>query len=164
MANKLTHIDAENGNAQMVDISDKTITSRIAIAHGKLYMQPSTLVLIRENNIKKGDVLAIARIAGIMAAKNTANIIPLCHQIPLSSVKIDFEFSDIEENSMLSIIAQAKTQAATGVEMEALTAVSTAALTIYDMCKAVDKGIIISDIALNYKDGGKSGKYDAQQR
>lgn len=162
MGNKLTHIDAQSGDAQMVDISDKAITSRIAIARGTVYMQPSTLTLIKENNIKKGDVLTTARIAGIMAAKNTANIIPLCHQIPLSSVKIDFEFSNIDKNSIIIITAQAKTQAATGVEMEALTAVSTAALTIYDMCKAVDKAMIIGDIALNYKDGGKSGVYDAQ--
>lgn len=168
MNKKLTHIN-NAGHVEMVDISHKKNSERIAIACGKIYMASATLLLIKDNAIKKGNVLTTARIAGIMAAKNTVNLIPLCHHIPLSSIKIDFNMldniadSDIDsnKNAAITIIAQAKTIAATGVEMEALTAVNIAALTIYDMCKAVDKEMMISDITLQYKAGGKSGTYHA---
>lgn len=139
----LTHLD-DAGKASMVDISDKTPCLREAIAEGRLLLHPDTLRLIRENGLKKGDVLAVARIAGIQAAKQTQHLIPLCHQIPLSKVAVDFDVTG--ENVHLT--ATVKTTAATGVEMEALTAVSIAALTIYDMCKAVDKNIQITDVRL----------------
>ncbi|MEN3940874.1 cyclic pyranopterin monophosphate synthase MoaC [Prosthecobacter sp. SYSU 5D2] len=139
----LTHLD-DAGKASMVDISDKTPCLREAIAAGSIQMSPETAQLIRENGLKKGDVLAVARIAGIQAAKQTQHLIPLCHQIPLSKVAVDFEVQERE----VQITATVKTTAATGVEMEALTAVSIAALTIYDMCKAVDKSMCITDIRL----------------
>ena len=152
---ELTHLDHE-GKAKMVDISQKTATERVAVATGIITMAPETLKKIRENALKKGDALAVARIAGIMAAKRTDQLIPLCHSLPLSAVSIDFE--DIENNA-IEITAIAKTFYQTGVEMEALTAVSVAALTIYDMCKAVNKKIVISDIMLLEKSGGKSGTF-----
>lgn len=139
----LTHIDA-SGQASMVDVSGKPVQAREAVAAGRILLQPETLRLIRENGLKKGDVLAVARIAGIQAAKQTQLLIPLCHQIPLAKVAVDFEF----KNDGIAITALAKTNAQTGVEMEALTAVSIAALTIYDMCKAVDKTMHITDVHL----------------
>lgn len=139
----LTHTDS-SGHASMVDVSAKPAVAREAVAQGRISLQPETLRLIRENGLKKGDVLAVARIAGIQAAKQTQLLIPLCHQIPLSQVKVEFV---IEENG-IAIEATAKTIAPTGVEMEALTAVSLAALTIYDMCKAVDKEMEISAVKL----------------
>lgn len=152
---ELTHLNA-SGEVNMVNVGDKPVTDRAAEAHGKITMKPATLILIKENLIKKGDVLAAARIAGIMAAKKTGEIIPLCHTVPLSCVRIEFEFSG--EDS-IEITASAYTSYKTGVEMEAFTAVSAAALTIYDMCKAVDRGMVIGEIYLTMKSGGRSGTY-----
>ena len=153
---QLTHFDA-NGAARMVDVSAKDVTERLAIAGGKVVMQPATFRLIMDKKVAKGDVLEIARIAGIMAAKRVDMLIPLCHQLALTSVKIFFD-SD-EEKSTIAITAQVKTTGKTGVEMEALTAVSVAALTVYDMCKAVDRGMEIGAICLLEKSGGKSGVF-----
>ncbi len=143
---KLTHLN-ESGQAAMVDISAKPQQAREAVAEARILLQPSTLVLLRENGLKKGDVLAVARVAGIQAAKQTQMLIPLCHQIALTQVAVDFVF----ESAGVHIITKAKTVSATGVEMEALTAASVAALTIYDMCKAVDKQMCITDIRLMSK-------------
>jgi cyclic pyranopterin phosphate synthase len=152
--NDLTHINT-NGEAQMVDVADKTITTRIATASCIVMMQPATLQKIKDNDFKKGDVLAVARVAGIMAAKQTANLIPMCHQLNLSKVSVDFEFID----SGIAITTMAKLDGKTGVEMEALTAASVAGLTIYDMCKAVDRFMQITDIKMLEKSGGKSGDW-----
>ena len=156
---KMTHLD-ENGRAIMVDISQKTDTERVAIASGAVIMQPETMEMIRSGEVKKGDVLAVARVAGIMAAKKTSDLIPLCHPLPLTSAKIDFEF--VDENT-LKIVAETKTTYATGVEMEALTAASVAALTIYDMCKAVDRAMVIGEIKLEKKSGGRSGEFNREE-
>ncbi len=156
---KLTHVDDE-GKAMMVDISQKFATERVAIASGMVKMQPETLEFIRSGEVKKGDVLAVARVAGIMAAKKTAEVIPLCHPLPLTSAQIDFEF--VNEN-MVKITAEVKTTYNTGVEMEALTAVSVAALTIYDMCKAVDRAMVIGEIKLEKKSGGQSGVFNREE-
>lgn len=139
----LTHLD-DAGKASMVDISDKVPCLREAVAEGRIRLQPETVRLISENGLKKGDVLAVARIAGIQAAKQTQNLIPLCHQIQLSKVGVEFQIQE----SAVHITATVRTTAATGVEMEALTAVSVAALTLYDMCKAVDKTMTVTDISL----------------
>lgn len=155
----LTHID-RSGNASMVDVSAKPDTERIAVAVGSVAMQPETLRLVADNAFEKGDVLAVARIAGIMGAKQTSNLIPLCHPLPLSRISVDFDL-DVDANTV-SIIAEAKTTGKTGVEMEALTAVSIAALAIYDMCKAVDRGMRIKDVRLTRKSGGKSGDYRSE--
>lgn len=152
-----SHLD-EKGNARMADISEKEITKREAVAVGKVRMSSETVSRIMDKNMPKGDVLTTARLAGIMGAKNTASIIPLCHTLPLDSVKIDLS-PDIE-NQCIDIKATAICSWKTGVEMEALTAVSVAALTIYDMCKAVDKSMVISDICLIKKTGGKSGDFE----
>ena len=165
MTNPLTHFN-EEGRAKMVDVSDKTVTERIATAQGTVFMQPETLRLIEEGQIKKGDVLAVAQVAGIMAAKKTAEVIPMCHPLSLNGVDISFEESfDPDPNSGLcsvTITATVKVTGKTGVEMEALTAVSIAALTIYDMCKAVDKGMFFNQIGLTYKAGGKSGTFSQE--
>ncbi len=153
-ADHLTHVDA-SGKALMVNVGPKTATERVAVVTGAVLMQPETLALIETNTLEKGDVLGVARIAGIMAAKNTAQLIPLCHPLPLDDVKVEFRLD--HENSAVNIRATARTTAKTGVEMEAMTAVSVAALTIYDMCKAVDRGMRIGDIRLRRKTGGKSG-------
>ncbi len=153
---KLTHIDKE-GKATMVDVSNKSATQREAVASGSVYMKKETLRLITSNNIAKGNVFETARLAGIMAAKKTCDLIPLCHQLNLSTVVVDFKVDG--KKNKVDIEAKAKCSGQTGVEMEALTAVSVAALTIYDMCKAVDKGMIISDIKLMEKRGGKSGEW-----
>ena len=153
---ELTHLD-NKGNASMVNVSGKEMTERTATAVGKVVMEQRTLDLIYSGNMPKGDVLASARIAGIMAAKHTADIIPLCHQIPLSSLKVDIKKADTGEG--IEIVATAHTIWQTGVEMEALVAVSAAALTIYDMCKAVERGMYITDVHLLEKKGGKSGEY-----
>lgn len=153
---KLSHFD-EQGNARMVDVSEKSLTTRTAIASGSIYMQPETLRLISQGMISKGDVLGVARIAGIMAAKRVSGLIPLCHNLNLSTVKVDF-FNN-ESKNRIEIKAIVRCNGQTGVEMEALTAIAVAALTIYDMCKSVDKGMIISDIMLLEKTGGKSGDY-----
>lgn len=152
----LTHID-ENGNARMVDVSDKNITLREAVVAGRVYMKPGTLKMITEGNMPKGDVLSTARIAGIMAAKRTWELIPMCHQIPLDAIKLEL-INNLEMNCV-DIKATVRCSWKTGVEMEALTAVSIAGLTVYDMCKAVDKEMVIGDITLLKKTGGKSGEY-----
>ncbi len=139
----------------MVDVGAKDSTERMAVVTGSVLMQPDTLKLIETNDIEKGDVLGVARIAGIMAAKNTAQLIPLCHPLPLDQVTVEFRLD--HERSAVDIRGTARTTAKTGVEMEAMTAVSVAALTIYDMCKAVDRGMRIGDIRLRRKTGGKSG-------
>ncbi len=154
----LTHFD-DKGAAHMVDVSAKDITHRVAVARGKITMQPETLALVTEGRAKKGDVLGVARLAGIMAAKKTHDLIPLCHPLALS--KVALELTADPENSAIDIEATVKTTGQTGVEMEALTAVSVAALTVYDMVKAVDKGMVISDVRLVLKDGGKSGLFEA---
>jgi cyclic pyranopterin monophosphate synthase len=154
--NKLSHLD-ESGAASMVDVSDKATTTRIAVAMGYVTMQPATLKLIIEGALKKGDVLSVARIAGIMAAKRTHELIPLCH--PLLISKIAIELMPDEANSSINVTATVKISGQTGVEMEALTAVSVACLTIYDMAKAADKDMRIEGIRLILKTGGKSGDY-----
>jgi cyclic pyranopterin phosphate synthase len=158
MSKTLTHID-KRGNATMVDVSAKTATEREAIAKGTVTMQPETLARISEGGLKKGDVLGVARIAGIMAAKRTHELIPLCHPLALSAITVDLE-PDRARNA-IEITATVKVTGPTGVEMEALTAVSVAALTVYDMCKAIDRGMVVSDIRLVRKSGGKSGTYEA---
>jgi cyclic pyranopterin monophosphate synthase len=153
---ELTHLDAR-GRAQMVDVGDKAITTRVARARALVSMAPATLALIASGGHKKGDVIAVARIAGIQAAKKCADLIPLCHPLMLSSVKVEIDLD--EKNSRVVIDTQCRLEGRTGVEMEALTAASVAALTIYDMCKAVDKGMVIESIALQEKTGGKSGDW-----
>ncbi|AFM25579.1 cyclic pyranopterin monophosphate synthase MoaC [Desulfomonile tiedjei] len=153
---ELTHFD-EKGQAVMVDVTEKGITTREAIARGHVRMRPETLDLILEGRAKKGDVLGVARLAGIMAAKKTPDLIPLAHPLPLSSVKLDF-FPD-REQSLIGIQATVKVTSRTGVEMEALTAVAVAALTVYDMCKAVDREMVVSEIRLMEKSGGRSGVF-----
>jgi cyclic pyranopterin phosphate synthase len=155
MAKQLSHVNS-NGEATMVDISQKGITVREAVAKGSVIMQPATLELVKNAGMKKGDVLAVARVAGIMAAKKVPDFIPLCHAIPIDSIKIDF---DLTATNCIGITATVKSTSRTGVEIEALTAVSVAALTIYDMCKAVEKGMTITEIYLETKTGGKSGTY-----
>ena len=152
----LTHFDKE-GKAVMVDVGDKAETERAAIAMGRVLMNAETLKKIQEGSFKKGDILGVARIAGIMGAKKTSELIPLCHPLSLSSVTIDFE-CDEKENSV-EITATCKLKGKTGVEMEALTAVQVALLTVYDMCKAVDRGMVMKDIGLLSKSGGKSGTW-----
>jgi len=153
---RLSHVDNQ-GRARMVDVTDKPKTKREAVAQGTISMKPETLRLIAENMMPKGDVLSVARLAGIMAAKKTSDMIPMCHPLNLTSVIVDFAID--EEKSIIAITARAKIVGRTGVEMEALTAVSVAALTIYDMCKAVDRDMVISDIRLMEKRGGKSGVF-----
>jgi cyclic pyranopterin phosphate synthase len=157
---ELTHLD-DQGRARMVDVGAKGETERVAIAGGTVLMQPATLALIRAGTVPKGDVLAVARIAGIMAAKRTPDLIPLCHPLALTSVAVDLTCD--EARAAVDITATCTVTGRTGVEMEALTAVSAAALTIYDMCKAVDRGMRIGDIRLLHKSGGKSGTYEAKR-
>lgn len=152
----LTHFD-EKGQALMVDVGEKDVTVREAIARGEISMNPETLDVILEGRARKGDVLGVARLAAIMAAKKTPDLIPLAHPLPLNSVKVEF-FPD-KERSAVEIEARVRVTARTGVEMEALTAVSVAALTIYDMCKAIDRGMVISSIRLMEKSGGRSGHF-----
>lgn len=152
----LTHLD-EDGAARMVDVSAKAVTARAATAEGRITMLPATLAAIRDGAVAKGDVLAVARIAGIMAAKRTADLIPLCHPLPLSGVEVSLE---LEEHGV-RITATARTTHTTGVEMEALSAVSVALLTIYDMAKAIDRGMTISGVRLLAKSGGRSGDWTA---
>ncbi|WP_326512511.1 cyclic pyranopterin monophosphate synthase MoaC [Clostridium intestinale] len=153
---KLTHFD-EQGKAKMVDVTEKDITKRIARASGKIQVSPETLKIIEEGKIGKGDVLGVARIAGIMGSKKTSDLIPMCHPLLINGCKIEFNIN--RENNEIEIYSEVKVSGKTGVEMEALTAVSITALTIYDMCKAVDKGMIIKDIHLIEKIGGKSGHF-----
>ena len=159
MARKLTHLD-DKGNAVMVDVSDKDVTERTATAKGLVTMQPETMALIQEGGVKKGDVLSVAQLAGIMGAKRTPDLIPLCHPLELTSVSVELT-CDAERNAV-EISATCKLEGKTGVEMEALTAVAVAALTVYDMLKAVDRGMRISDIRLVHKAGGKSGTFEAE--
>jgi len=156
---ELNHLD-EHGNAHMVDISAKSVTDREAVASGRIVMQPETLKLITAGDLPKGDVVAVSRIAGIMAAKRTSDLIPLCHQIPLSAIDIRIEADGERE---IVIEARVKTTGQTGAEMEALNAVSVAALAIYDMCKAVDRRMEIKSIRLESKSGGKSGTFVRQE-
>ncbi|MCE5258816.1 MAG: cyclic pyranopterin monophosphate synthase MoaC [Chloroflexi bacterium] len=156
----LSHLDAA-GNARMVDVSAKQATLREACAAGEVEMLPETLALIQNGGLPKGDVIAAARIAGIMAAKRTSELIPLCHPLQLAHVALDFTYD--QQRSTVSIRAQVRCIGVTGVEMEALTAVSVAALTIYDMCKAVDRGMQLSNIRLLRKSGGKSGEINLEQ-
>jgi cyclic pyranopterin phosphate synthase len=146
----------------MVDVGDKDITHRIAIARGRVVMQPETLRVINEGTASKGDVLGVARVAAIMAAKKTSDLVPMCHPLALTAVQVDFE-SD-KDRSSIEIAVRVETRGKTGVEMEALTAVSVAALTIYDMVKAIDRGMTIDDIHLAHKSGGKSGDWNAPVR
>lgn len=155
MAGELTHFD-EQGGSRMVDVGDKPATQRTARASGCVVMQPATLQRIRDRGFAKGDVLEVARLAGIMAAKRTADWIPLCHTLPLEGVAVSFSFPD---SATVAIQAQVRVTAKTGVEMEALVAVSAAALTIYDMCKAIDRGMAIEQIRLEEKAGGRSGHF-----
>ena len=152
---KLSHLD-ERGRARMVDVGSKPDTERVAVAKGEIIMRPETLALIQEGGIPKGDVLAVAQVAGVMAAKRVAELIPMCHPLLLTHVQVDF--APDEERSLVEIAATVKTTGKTGVEMEALTAVSVAALTIYDMCKAVDRAMRITNVRLVRKSGGKSGE------
>ena len=156
---KLTHLDAM-GNAHMVDVSSKDVTQRSATAGAVVRMKPETLVLILEGKSMKGDVLATARIAGILAAKRTHELIPLCHPLMLTKVSVAFEID--AEMSLIKVTAMVKVEGKTGVEMEALTACSIACLTLYDMCKAVDRGMTVTDLHLVEKSGGKSGHYKAE--
>jgi cyclic pyranopterin phosphate synthase len=156
MSQGLTHFD-EGGSSRMVDVSEKAVTPRVARASGLVRMAPDTLRLIRDRQLAKGDVLAVAQLAGIMAAKKTGELIPLCHPLPLESAAVHFDFPD---SDTLRIEAAVGVAAKTGVEMEALTAVAVAALTIYDMCKAVDRGMSIEQIRLEEKSGGRSGHFE----
>jgi cyclic pyranopterin phosphate synthase len=154
----LTHFDSE-GNARMVDVSEKSETERTATAKGAVIMSPETLRLIKSGGVKKGDVLSVAQLGGIMGAKRTPDLIPLCHPLALSSVTVELSLNEVI--SAVEITATCKLKGKTGVEMEALTAVSVAALTVYDMVKAADKGMRITDIRLTHKSGGKSGTFEA---
>jgi cyclic pyranopterin monophosphate synthase len=158
MSKKLTHFDG-SGNARMVDVGSKGETERMAVARASVTMQPATLKLIRDKKAAKGDVLAVAQLAGIMAAKKTPDLIPLCHPLALSSVEVKLSL-DSKRNAV-DIQATCKLKGRTGVEMEALTAASVAALTVYDMCKSVDRGMVISEVKLMHKSGGKSGTFNA---
>ena len=156
---RFTHFD-EEGQARMVDVSDKETTARVAVASGSVTMEPETLTMIEQGTAKKGDVLGIARLAGIMAAKRTAELVPLCHPLPLDAVELVLACD--ETRNAVVIEATCRTTGKTGVEMEALTAVSVAALTVYDMCKAVDRAMVMSDIRLEHKAVGKSGTFSRQ--
>jgi len=154
----LTHVD-ERGNARMVDVADKMVTHRRAIASARVRMRPTTLAMIVEGRVPKGDVFAVARVAGIMAAKRTSDLIPLCHPLALTHATVDFEA--LEDG--VGITATVETDGKTGVEMEALTAAGIAALTLYDMCKAVDRGMTVDDLGLVRKEGGKSGVWTREE-
>lgn len=156
MTDKLNHFDSK-GNAIMVDVTEKNVTERKAIAKGKIFVNDETYKRILDGNMTKGDVLGVARIAGIMATKKTSDLIPMCHPLMLTKSQIDFEFSEKEKS--ITAISTVKLSGKTGVEMEALTGVNVALLTIYDMCKAIDKNMVISDIHLVEKTGGKSGNF-----
>ncbi len=155
---ELSHLDS-SGNAFMVDVSDKQVTDRVAHASGKVLLRPETVRILRDNNVPKGDVKATARLAGIMGAKRTSELIPLCHPLPISGISVEIEIVD----GGVQIDATVHVTGKTGVEMEALTAVSVAALTVYDMVKAVDRSAVITDIQLEEKSGGKSGDYNRSE-
>ena len=156
MDNHFTHVDAA-GNARMVDVGEKAVTHRTAVAVGRVTMSPECFAAVAEGRAKKGDVLGVAQVAGIMATKRTSDLIPLCHPLPLTKVSVDFRL--LPQRRAVEALCTVKTAGVTGVEMEALTGVSTALLTIYDMCKAVDKGMELGEIHLVEKTGGKSGHY-----
>ncbi len=158
-ANRLSHID-ESGSARMVDVGAKEVTERIAVAKGRVLMKPETLQLIRDGGFEKGDVIGVARLAGVMAAKRTSDLIPLCHPIPLTQVTVELE--EIASGKGIEITATARATWKTGVEMEALTAATVAGLTVYDMCKAVDRGMKIDAVRVVKKSGGKSGDFTAE--
>jgi cyclic pyranopterin phosphate synthase len=158
-AKKLSHID-ESGSAQMVDVGSKDVTERVAIAKGQVLMRPETLQLIRDGGFEKGDVLGVARLAGVMAAKRTSELIPLCHPIPLTQITV--ELNELASGEGIEITAIARAAWKTGVEMEALTAATVAGLTVYDMCKAVDRGMRIEAVRVVEKSGGKSGDFSAE--
>jgi len=158
---ELSHFN-KNGRAHMVDVGGKEDTQRIAVAEGSIVMQPETLKMIKDRKLAKGDVLAVAQVAGIMAAKKTSQIIPMCH--PLLLTHVDLNFTINENENKITIQSKVKTMGKTGVEMEALTAVAAAGLTIYDMCKAVDRGMTIQDIHLVEKSGGRSGHYQGKSK
>ena len=160
MSSKLTHLD-ESGRARMVDVGHKDVTERVAVARGAVHMEPETLQLIIEGNLKKGDVLTVAELAGVMAAKRTSELIPLCHTLFLN--KVDVVCTPNEEKNCVEIEATVRVSGKTGVEMEALTAVSIAGLTIYDMAKAVDRSMYLGDVRLVLKEGGRSGTYRAEE-
>lgn len=160
---RLTHLD-EQGHAHMVDVADKAVTHRVAVASAFVQMQPETLEAITGGTAAKGDVLAVARIAGIQAAKRTSELIPLCHPLSLTRVAVDLEPAAGSADTGVRIKATAETDGKTGVEMEALTAASVAALTIYDMCKAIDRGMQITDVRLEHKEGGASGTWKREER
>ncbi len=155
----LTHFD-KKGDAHMVDVSEKPLSDRVAMASGRIRMKAETFEIVQEGSAKKGDVLGVARLAGIMASKQTSSLIPLCHPLPITSVSL--EFTPDPKNCAIVITSTVKTSGQTGVEMEALTAVSIAALTVYDMLKAVDRSMEVSDIKVILKDGGKTGRYEAK--
>jgi cyclic pyranopterin phosphate synthase len=157
---QLSHLD-EQGRARMVDVSEKDVTSRIAEARGTIHMEPDTLALIRQGKVEKGDVFSVARVAGIMAAKKTSELIPMCHPLNITSVEIALMAED--QPPRVDIQASVRVSGKTGVEMEAMTAVAAAALTIYDMCKAVDREMIIGEIRLVKKSGGKSGTFERKE-
>jgi cyclic pyranopterin phosphate synthase len=158
----LTHIDPE-GHARMVDVGGKEDTERIAIACGRVLMRPETLAMVRASHVKKGDVLTVAQIAGIQAAKRTDELIPLCHPLLITHIQIDLSPGGDQEKAWIDIEATVRTMGKTGVEMEALTAAAVAALTVYDMCKAVDRDMRVTDLHLVHKSGGRSGTWDLQQ-
>ncbi|RZI61633.1 MAG: cyclic pyranopterin monophosphate synthase MoaC [Rubrivivax sp.] len=159
MSSPLTHFDA-NGQAHMVDVSGKDVTHRVARAAGRIRMKPETLILIRDGNARKGDVIGVARIAAIQAAKRTSDLVPLCHPLPITRVAVEFELD--EADSAVICTAQVETLGRTGVEMEALTAVQVGLLTVYDMCKAADRGMVMEQIRVLEKQGGKSGEWHAE--
>lgn len=158
---KLTHFDAD-GQAWMVDVGDKAETDRTAVAHGKIFVNKEVFAAIRNGTSKKGDVLGVARVAGIMGAKRTSELIPLCHILMLTKCSVEFELH--EEELSVEAVCTVKTHGKTGVEMEALTGVQVALLTVYDMCKAIDKGMVIGEVCLLRKEGGKSGVYERAQQ
>jgi cyclic pyranopterin phosphate synthase len=160
MPSELSHFD-ESGASRMVDVGEKPVTKRMARASGVVTMEAATLALVRDRKLSKGDVLEVARLAGIMASKRTGELIPLCHPLPIDAVTVDFSFPD---ETSVRIEATVQCTAKTGVEMEALTAVSVAGLTIYDMCKAVDRGMVIGAVRLEEKSGGRSGSWKAEGR
>ncbi len=159
---RLTHLD-ERGNAHMVDVAGKAVTHRRAVASAFVSMRPETLAMITGASAKKGDVLATARIAGITAAKRTSDLIPLCHPISLTRVAVDLEAYESADRQGIAITATAETDGKTGVEMEALAAAAVAGLTVYDMCKAVDRGMVVGDVRLEHKEGGKSGTWTREE-
>ncbi|MEH7444028.1 cyclic pyranopterin monophosphate synthase MoaC [Bacillus sp. JJ1122] len=160
---EFTHFN-EEGRAKMVDVSDKHVTVRTAIAHSSIIVNEDIYIRITENKMKKGDVLAVAQVAGIMAAKKTSEIIPMCHPLPLTGIDLSFDWEQNGNDYILNITASVKTKGNTGVEMEALTAASACALTVYDMCKAVDKGMVIGKTYLVEKTGGKNGDFKREEK